>query len=124
MLHTIVPLRDQDNSAGHNSHKQTIMTPHILYLSVAMLLTACAGDPQQPPSVGTPGASPPWGGPNDSVGTVFNNPGIYPLPSPHPDYQPEPLYRERIRAVIRLVWGLMATVGLQALILTLHRLAE
>ncbi len=90
MLHTIVPLRGQDNSVGHNSQTHTIMTPHILYLSAAMLLTACTVDVKPlPPSAGTQGGGiPPWVTSNQPVGPIpHNNGGIYPNP-----YQPRPVY--------------------------------
>jgi hypothetical protein len=81
-------LRDQGKLAEHNSTRQAVRTPHIIYVSVLMLLTGCSATldvPQQPGSGGTTG-----GGPWSSPGNKWGNP--VPGPFDTDPYEPVPIH--------------------------------
>ena len=136
MLKTIWRLRDQGKLLEHNPTRQAALSPHILYLSLVILLTGCGATievrPEQVPGRTTrnhPGPGHPV--PVYPV-TVYPGP-VYPGSVYPGSVYPGSVYPGRfirlrlvIRAIIRVIIRVIATIqhAVQALVSRLRQLAE
>jgi hypothetical protein len=88
ILKTIWRLRDQANLVKHNPIRQATITPHILYLSLLILLTGCGATIEVPPEQlpgRTTGSHRGGGYPGGSYPDGSYPDGSYPGPVSYPD---------------------------------------